>query len=80
MFERLGDIGVAPVFFEAIGYNAASGRYEEATDENTLEMVSGTAAREHLRAGRALPDWFMRPIVQESLRADIAAGRPVFIE
>ena len=80
MFERLGDIGVAPVFFEAIGYNAASGRYEEATDENTLEMVSGTAAREHLRAGRALPDWFMRPIVQESLRADIAAGRPVFSE
>ena len=42
--------------------------------------ISGTEMREALRAGRALPDWFMRDIIQDMLRAEISAGRPVFSE
>lgn len=79
-FEALGDIGVTPVFFNDFGYNASTCAYEEKTAGLHLETISGTLVRESLHAGRSLPNWFMREIVQEWLRAEIAAGRPIFSE
>lgn len=79
-FEALGDIGVTPVFFNNVGYNPNTRAYEEETAGCRLETISGSVVRENLRAGRSLPNWFMREIVQEWLRAEIAAGRPIFSE
>lgn len=78
LFEALGDLGVVPVFFGAVGYNLETRRYEETADGVRLETISGTQVRAAIRNGRPLPDWFMREIVQEMFRAEIAAGRPVF--
>lgn len=78
LFDRLGDIGVTPVFFEAIGYNPRSGDYEELDRKETLEPISGTLMREALRVNRPLPEWFMRPVVRDMLRAELAQGREVF--
>ena len=79
LFDSLGDIGVTPVFFDAIGYNAETCKYE-ADKGQALSRMSGTAVRDALRANKRLPDWFMRDLVQEVLLAEIANSKPVFHE
>lgn len=76
LFERLGDIGITPVFFGAVGYNPESGKHEEG---NTAAQVSisGTEIRRLLLAGKPVPDWCMRDIVQDMLLREVAAGRDI---
>jgi ATP sulfurylase len=80
LFDSLGDIGMTPIFFEAIGYDPASQSYVALGAAKTLEPISGTEMRTALRAGRSLPDWFMRDNIQNMLRAEVRAGQPVFSE
>jgi ATP sulfurylase len=80
LFDSLGDIGMTPIFFEAIGYDPASQNYVALGAAKTLEPISGTEMRAALRAGRSLPDWFMRDNIQNMLRAEVRAGQPVFSE
>ena len=80
LFEGLGDIGITPVFFNAIGYNEESRRYEDVDGEDVVRSISGTAVRETLGAGKRLPDWAMRDVVQDMLLDEVAAGRPLFYE
>ena len=80
LFEQLGDIGIEPVFFEAIGYDSQSESYGPLDRDGALEPISGTEVRQTLREQRALLAWFMREEIQSMLRAEIAAGRPVFVE
>lgn len=77
LFETLGDIGVKPVFFDAIGYNPQTGTYE-ADQGQPLTMISGTEVRESIRTGQRLPDWYMRDIVQDLLLAELQSGKPLF--
>lgn len=79
LFDTLGDLGVEPVFFDAIGYNAETARYEVQNGQPLL-TISGTQVREALRSQTRLPDWFMRELVQEVLFHEIQSGRPVFRE
>lgn len=79
IFERLGDIGIEPVFFDAVGYNHATGRHETMAHDG-VEAISGTFVRDTLVAGRELPEWMMRREVQECIAAELRAGRPVFQE
>ncbi|HXW00780.1 MAG TPA: sulfate adenylyltransferase, partial [Anaerolineae bacterium] len=79
LFESLGDIGVKPVFFETVGYNSETGKYE-ADQGQPLTMISGTEVRQTLRADKRLPDWFMRDLVQEVLLEEMRSGKPLFYE
>ena len=79
LFESLGDLGVEPVFFDAVGYNPETDAYEAGRAAGLLTM-SGTEVRDALRADRRLPHWFMRDIVQEALLEEVRSGRPVFVE
>jgi pyruvate kinase len=79
LFDQLGDIGVKPVFFEAVGYNSQTGRYE-VDQSQSLRMISGSRVRETLRAQEHLPDWFMRDLVQDVLLAEMKGGKPLFYE
>ena len=79
IFERLGDIGIEPVFFDAVGYNHATGRHETMNHDG-VEAISGTFVRDSLVAGREVPEWMMRREVQECIAAELRAGRPVFQE
>ncbi len=79
LFERLGDLGVVPVFSEAFGYHPPSRSYQPLGSAGTLEPISGTRMREALRTGEELPDWFIRAPIQQMLRAEIAAGGQVFV-
>jgi ATP sulfurylase len=79
LFESLGDIGVKPVFFDTVGYNSEMGTYEVDRGQ-PLVRISGTEVREAVRAGKRLPDWFIRDLVQEVLLAEAESGRPMFCE
>lgn len=79
LFESLGDIGVKPVFFDAVGYNSETNRYESDRGQ-PLRMISGSEVRETLRAEKPLPDWFMRDLVQEVLLDEMRSGKPLFVE
>jgi len=76
-FEELGDLGLTPVFFDAVGYKPVSGKLEAASADD-VNSISGTEVRETLKAGNRLPEWFMREAVQDLLLDEIASGRPVF--
>ena len=78
LFEALGDIGIMPVFFDALGFDPETGAYRCAKTPGT-QSISGTQARAALQAGDPLPDWFMRDVVQDVLRSEIAAGGEVFV-
>ena len=71
-FEKLGDIGIEPVFFDAVGYNPKSKKYEKLSTAGTLEPISGTKMRENFQKNISLPDWFMREIIQDTIREEIA--------
>jgi ATP sulfurylase len=79
LFEAVDDIGIKPVFFDPVGYNSETGRYE-VDQGQPLTMISGTEVRETLRANKHLPDWFMRDLVQEVLLADMRNGKALFYE
>jgi ATP sulfurylase len=79
LFDSLGDIGVKPVFFETMGYNSKTDRYEVDRGQ-PLDMISGSRVRETLRAEQHLPDWFMRDLVQDVLLAEMKSGKPLFYE
>lgn len=79
LFDKMGDIGIEPVFFDPVGYNPDTGEYEYA-GEADLQSISGTEVRNTLKEGRVLPEWFMRDIVQEVLLDYVASDRPLFYE
>ena len=79
LFDSLGDIGIQPVFFETIGYNSKSGKYE-VDQGQPLTLISGTQVRETLRADKPLPDWFMRDLIQDVLLTEMRSGKPLFYE
>ena len=78
-FETLGDIGIKPVFFDTVGYNNMTGNYE-ADQGQPLMIIAGSEMRDTLRAGKHLPDWFMRELVQEVLIDEMKKGNPLFYE
>ena len=79
LFDKIGDIGIEPIFFEEIAYNTKTDTYEPLNlDPTGLQMISGTEARNALRENKPLPNWYMRQIIQDQLRDELKAGRPIF--
>ena len=68
LFEQLDDLGIEPVFFDAIGYDANAAEYTEAANAAAIEQISGTEAREALQSAKPLPDWYMRDVIQNYLK------------
>jgi ATP sulfurylase len=77
LFKSLGDIGITPVFFDAIGYNPETQKYFESKSAKTMAM-SDKAIQTALAKNETLPDWILREAVQEMLQKEIAENRPVF--
>ena len=77
LFESLGNIGIEPVFFDAVGYDSRKQQYDS-TKTESLEFISGTKAREALLSDSPLPDWYMRDLIQNMLKKDLQTKEPVF--
>jgi len=69
LFDKVGDVGIEPIFFDAIGYDAQGQRYVELSHSKGAASISGTEIRRALAEGDALPNWMMRSQVQELVRA-----------
>jgi pyruvate kinase len=79
LFDRLGDLGIEPVFFDEIGYHPVKGSYEPVGRAGVLKPISGTMMRNALTRGDPLPEWFIRPDIQALLRSKLANGEEVFV-
>jgi len=80
IFEQLGDMGIEPVFFDAIGYDTRDERYVELNGAKDATSISGTDVRQALSEGKMLPTWIMRSEVQEVVRAKQSANAHLFQE
>ncbi|MGI9292861.1 MAG: hypothetical protein ACR2PS_02680, partial [Pseudomonadales bacterium] len=80
LFDWLGDIGIEPVFFDAIGYDTKGERYVDLSACETAEPISGTQIRKALIEGDVLPNWMMRSEVQDVVRAEQMMNYPLFQE
>jgi pyruvate kinase len=80
LFDHLGDIGIEPVFFDAIGYDAQCERYVEVSACKTAAPISGSGIRRALMEGEALPTWMMRSEVQDVVRAEQMMNGRLFQE
>jgi len=78
IFEKVGDLGIEPVFFEAVGFNPKKNEYVSLSEAGTVKMISGTQARRAFQEGKELPDWFMRKEIQEMVRERVGTGKKVF--
>lgn len=80
LFDELGDLGIAPIFFDAIGYDLQSERYVDLKACESARPISGTEIRRALMAGEALPNWMMRSEVQDVVRAELMMKHSLFQE
>ena len=55
-------------------YDLARGAYVPAVEVGAPERISGFFVRQAIREDKLLPDWFMRDIIQDYLRAKVSAG------
>ncbi len=79
------EIGIVPIKFNNVFYSSIENRYiheSEFSDypEDQKMHISGTLGRETLKAGKALPEWFMRPEISELILRKIKNGEKVFVE
>jgi ATP sulfurylase len=79
LFEEVGDLGVVPLFFEDLGYDPAADEYRPLAESGTLPLDTNEMRRA-LGEGRDLPHWFVRDLIQDVLRAEVAAGRPILCD
>jgi ATP sulfurylase len=77
-FDALPELGITPVFFDAIGYDAETGTYRSSAEATRIQSISGTQVRDALQKGEQLPEWFMRTEIQELLAQMLATGQPIF--
>ncbi len=82
LFDKLGDIGITPVFFDTVYYSEEQdAMVESATpDENHLRSISGTMIRKLLSEGQSVPNWAMREEVSNWLLELREARKPLFVD
>lgn len=78
LFDKLGDIGIEPVFFDTVGYNNSKGTHELVTGKNNLQSLSGTEVRSFLQENKRLPSWFIRDEIQDMLFTKMVEGNNLF--
>ena len=81
LFESLGDIGITPVFFDAVCHCETAGTAVESTspEQGELRAISGTMIRNLLEKGEAIPDWCMRQEISDWLLELQRSGKPLFV-
>lgn len=75
------DIGVTLAFANEIYFCPACQDYVDACGHGpgSAMQISGTEARDMLRSGAVLPDWFMRESVSRLILDEIKEGHEVFV-
>ena len=80
LFNKLGEIGIKPLFFEPIGFNAITKSYEVESNNQNWFNIDGTNIRQKLSLGKKVEDWMMRKEVQEALLQITPNEETMFVE
>lgn len=82
LFEKLGDIGITPIFYDTVYYCSKCKGYVESCghEKENYFNISGSEARKKLMAGEQLPDWFLREEISNLIRNKIQNKMEVFVE
>ena len=78
LFEKVGDIGIRPIFFGKIGYDSEIGDYAAKTESTKTSNISGSEIRQMIRDNMPIPETHMRLEVQEFLQEKIKKDIKVF--
>ncbi len=76
--EEIGDLGIELVRFGPIAWDGRRMDYAPLEEVAEPVSISGTQVREALRGGKRLPEWFMRPEIQDLMLTKIAGHQEVF--
>lgn len=80
LFQTLGDIGITPVFFDAVYFSDEAGDTVEANgDDNGLHEISGKRIRELLTNHESVPAWCMRTELSQWLVEESKSGKQLFV-
>lgn len=81
LFKQLGDIGIVPIFFNAVHYCKKCNEYVNRCKHGNSQMttISGTEGREILKEGKYPPEWFMRREVSGLILNELRQGKEVFV-
>ena len=79
LFEALGDIGIAPVFFDPIHFSEATGETVESLELNGYQPISGSLIRSFLSQNQEIPESLMRSDISSVLVEMTKAGQEVFV-
>ncbi len=80
VFEQAGDIGIEPVFMGECRYDPANDTYVIDGEGATAACsISGSEARDMLKAGTTPPAWYMREEVSAVVLGRIRNGEEVFV-
>src|SRR3989339_126845 len=83
LFEKLGDIGIKPIFFNMVVYNSKKNVYDEISMEKISakhKKVSGTKVRDLLTKRKFPPEWMVRPAVSDHLLKCISKGKNILVK
>ncbi len=81
LFDTVGEIGIQPVFFDEVYYCQECRTHVEKCQHGHefSEHISGTQAREMLRSGTMLPEWYMRETVSRLILEELKNENEVFV-
>ncbi len=80
IFEKMGDIGIEPVFFDVAYYCAACSEVTTGCSHQNSHRadLSGSSIRGFLESGKKLPEEYVRPDISAFLEKMVTDGKPVF--
>lgn len=80
LLDTVGDIGIQIISFDEVVYCEQCGEHVEhcSHDRRAARRISGTEARETLKKGKTLPEWYMRGSVSSLILNALEKGTPVF--
>lgn len=79
LFEQLGDIGITPVYFDAVYFSDDERTtVEQKENRNGLREISGSRIRKLLASQQAVPAWCMRDELSGWLTSEQSAGSALF--
>lgn len=81
LFDRLGDIGIVPVYFEEVYYCRTCGKHVEECSHGRTDIlsISGTEGRDILRRREVPSDSFMREEISRLILNELEQGNEVFV-
>jgi len=81
LFDRLGDIGVKPIFFKEMHYCVLCNKYVDKCGHanNNILQISGSRGRKILKSQQQPPEWFMRKEISDLILNELKNGEKVFV-